>query len=389
MDEFEFERVDVCISGKFVGSAVRIGRPDVKAAYGHVPHAMNSGFSFSGYCQDIGQDLAISIVGINKNAPHAKIEKFVHSFANADQKDQKEDRDSYWDKNVKIHDNLAGIISWLHSPLVQKYGLPLLRVNEKLNPFNEWLSFVKQKYVPNQLSYGLSLGCGDGTLERHAILLKICGRFDAYDNSPKSIEIAKALAAREKIDEISYRASDINNITLDKGKYDIVFVGSAMHHFSNLEHVTDEIRNSLKPQGLFVMNEFIGPSQFQWTDKQLRIMNDLLHILPARLRIDKTTGSIKGEIVRASVDYMNQHDPSEAIRSAEIVSVVSRSFRQIERVDFGGTLLHRLLHGIVSNFDPAKSEDIAILKLLIYTEQLLIRENVIPSDFAFFVMSPQ
>jgi hypothetical protein len=56
-------------------------------------------------------------------------------------------------------------------------------------------------------------------------------------------------------------------------------------------------------------------------------------------------------------------------------------FNVEERIDFGGTILHMLLDAIIANFNPAKEEDIAILILLGYIEDILIKEKVISSDF--------
>jgi hypothetical protein len=86
---------------------------------------------------------------------------------------------------------------------------------------------------------------------------------------------------------------------------------------------------------------------------------------------------------------MNKHDPSEAIRSAEILPLIENSFDIIERVDFGGTILHYLLHGIIDNFDASKEEDITILQMLGYIEDRLIREGALSSDFTLIVARKQ
>ncbi len=131
----------------------------------------------------------------------------------------------------------------------------------------------------------------------------------------------------------------------------------AMHHFSNLEHIFNELRKSLKPNGLFILNEFVGPSQFQWTEKQINITNELLEILPEKYKVDLTTGDLKERIYRPAIEFMNDYDPSEAIRSSDIVPLVAKYFKIEERIDYGGTILHLLLQNIVGNFNPSKEED--------------------------------
>lgn len=294
----------------------------------------------------------------------------------------------YWDKNVQIRgEPQANIIHWLNSPLVGKTCLNKLNIGNKTMSILEWLPWIKEKYVPKTLEVGLSLGCGDGSLERHALSLGICKELDAFDVSNRSVNIAIEEAKKQDIfTKLHYGITDINSIMLENDKYDLVFIGSAMHHFYNLEHIIIEIRKSLKKDGLFFINEFIGPSQFQWTDKQLQIINELLFLLPSRLRHDITTNFQKLPLTRPTLEDMNAHDPSEAIRSAEIMSLLRHYFEIVERIDFGGTLLHLLLQGIIDNFDSDWEEDVAILRLLGYFEEVLIREGVLSSDFTLAVL---
>ncbi|MGD0338026.1 MAG: methyltransferase domain-containing protein [Bacteroidota bacterium] len=293
----------------------------------------------------------------------------------------------YWDKNVHIRDKASTqMINWLNSPLVGKYCLNKLKVGDKIMSVFQWLPWVKEKYIPEVLDYGLSFGCGDGTLERQGLSMNICKEFDAFDISKRSISIAVEEAKKKGVsNRLHYQAADINHIKLETDKYNIVFFNSAMHHFHNLEHVIKETQKSLGKNGLLVANEFIGPSQFQWTEKQLQIMNELLQLLPLRLRYEVTTGRTKLTIDKPTVEHMNTNDPSEAIRSAEIITFLENSFEIIERVDFGGTILHYLLHGIIDNFDASREDDIDILKMLGYIEDILIRESVLSSDFTIIV----
>jgi 2-polyprenyl-3-methyl-5-hydroxy-6-metoxy-1,4-benzoquinol methylase len=294
---------------------------------------------------------------------------------------------SYWDENVKLHEKPKVVVSWLDLPLMQDHCLKKLKVGVKVMSVTQWVLWVKEKYLPSTtLDYGLSLGCGDGTLERHAISFNICSRFDAYDISSKSIEVAKKHSEEGGFsDRINYQVADLNNIILPSNKYDIIFAGMSIHHIYNLEHIFVALEKSLKPNGLFVMIEFVGPSQFQWTNKQLHIINNILEILPKRLKIDVRSKTVKEQCLRPSVEYMNEHDPSEAIRSSDIIPLVYKMWNVEERIDFGGTISHMLLDGIVANFDPAKEEDIAILRLMQYMEDTLIKEKVLPSDFTLIV----
>jgi hypothetical protein len=78
-------------------------------------------------------------------------------------------------------------------------------------------------------------------------------------------------------------------------------------------------------------------------------------------------------------------NPSEAVRSAEIVPLIRQRFEIVQQTDFGGTILHMLLSDIVGNFDPESEADVTIVRLLCYLEKTLIAEGVLPSDFTLIV----
>ena len=275
-------------------------------------------------------------------------------------------------------------VNWMVYPYLDKHY-----INKKIsgNPEINWVDYVKSKYLSHPLHLGLNLGCGDGGLERHALGIEVCEKFEAFDVAEGAIDIARAEAVNLGIAaRVNYEVKDIDSICLEENKYDIAFASMSAHHMRGLEHVFREVKKALKPSGLFVLNEFIGPSQFQWTDQQLAIMNDLLQILPAKYRTHiSSPGQLKEKINKLSVAEMNCNDPSEAIRSAEIIPLLPRYFDILEKIDYGGTILHMLLHDIVGNFDPDNEQDLAILKLLTYFEESLIRSNVLPSDFALIV----
>ena len=128
----------------------------------------------------------------------------------------------------------------------------------------------------------------------------------------------------------------------------------------------------------------VGPSRFQWTSQQLTFINELLSILPENLRRDLSVEglSTKTEVGSITVDQMIAVDPSEAVRSEEIIPLLKRHFRILERIDYGGTLLHMLLQDIVGNFDPSREEHTALLKLLYTVEKALIAHGIITSDFS-------
>lgn len=275
------------------------------------------------------------------------------------------------------------VYNWLDSEIIDRYYIrPRVSGSEDV----WWGTYVIDKYIPEKLPYGLSLGCGDGVYERGLIQQGKCNKIDAFDISEDAVEVAKTAAKEEGIaGSINYQATDVNKIKLPEQKYGLVLCNMALHHFRDLENLYLQISKSLAKDGLFIFNEFVGPSQFQWTDRQVKTINDILKILPEKYRYQPMFKCYKNSFSRPTIADMNSTDPSEAVRSKEIIPGLKDYFSILERRDYGGTILHMLLQDIICNFNENIQEDMAILRLIFYIEEILLGEGCIESDFSMVV----
>lgn len=274
----------------------------------------------------------------------------------------------------------------------QSHPLTLRHINRLVTGREDetWLSFTKRRFFPVTVGQGLSLGCGDGRVERDAIALGICAEFDGLDIAQEALDTAAAEAERRGlVDRIRYRRADLNDVQLESDAYDAAFVVQALHHLEDLEHLLDQVASSLRPGGLFVVNEYIGPARFQWLDKTEALMNRILELLPHEYRVNPKNGLVKDRMDRAPAEEIARVDPSESIRSDEIPALLESRFDVLYRADFGGTLLQFLLADIAANFKEDDPKDVALIGLMSLLEEVLIVERVLPSDFAFFVLSPR
>ena len=273
---------------------------------------------------------------------------------------------------------------WQSHPLTLRHINRLITGSEQ----EDWLGFTKRRFFPEPVERGLSLGCGHGTVERDAIALGISRTFDGLDISEEALEVAARDAEQAGLaDSIAYRTADLNTVELEPAAYDVVFAVQALHHVDALEHLLDEVAASLRPGGLFVVNEYIGPARFQWLDKTQAVMNRILDLLPESYRVNPRNGLVKEHIERA---------PRRGDRPGRSVGVdplrrdsgAARSrFDVVYRADFGGTINQFLLADIAANFDADDPKDVAMLDLISLLEELLVAERVLPSDFAYFVLS--
>ena len=80
-------------------------------------------------------------------------------------------------------------------------------------------------------------------------------------------------------------------------------------------------------------------------------------------------------------------DPSEAVRSAEIMPVLQTLFDVIEFRPLGGAILQFLLADIAGNFQDEVGEQ--LLENFFRLEDTLMACGDLPSDFAYIVARPR
>ena len=289
----------------------------------------------------------------------------------------------HWARDVEERrkGNYAG--NWLDHETIQRLYINPMSTG---SADETWFSYIARKYFSKTVGRALSLGCGGGALERHALSAKVCETFDAFDISEGSVEAAREEARKAGfLPRVNYAAADLNHLSLPTNTYDAAFASMAIHHLENLEGVFAELTKALKPGGLFVFNEFVGPTQFQWTDGQLELANELLRSIPERYRV-ASSGNVLKVIRRPTIEQMNASDPSESIRSGEIMPLVERYFDLVERRYYGGTLLHLVTAaGTIRNYSTDSEEDEKLLRRMIDFEKVHIAAGDLGSDFVLVV----
>ncbi len=130
----------------------------------------------------------------------------------------------------------------------------------------------------------LSLCCGFGEVERILSKLGAFKHCTAIDLSLNAIQVAARVAKEQGVDNIDFRVADLNSMELGTDQYDLIYANGALHHLAALERVAENIHRALKPGGLFVCNEYVGPNYQQLSLRQQEIINSVIHLLPARLR---------------------------------------------------------------------------------------------------------
>lgn len=253
----------------------------------------------------------------------------------------------------------GGIRTWLAEPTVRR------AVNGRItgDPHCWPMDWFKAQHAVEPFARGLSLGCGEGRLERDLVAKEICRTLVGIDLSTEAVVQARR-AAQEAGFEITYQQGDMNRLDLEPEAFDIAFFHQSLHHVEELDHSLAAVRRALDPRGLLYLDEYIGPSRGEWRRELVVEAEEVYARLPPSVR--------RSRRVTLPIDW---RDPSEAVRSGEIMEHLERYFRIRERHDYGGNLLS-VIHPLL---DPEALETPLgeeVLEVLVTAEDKLLERGI-------------
>lgn len=292
------------------------------------------------------------------------------------------EKKSIWDNSAEQYQTKGFKLYWETLPEIAKYQRKCMTGDENLDYFAYTLDYVRSNIGTKNLR-ALSIGCTEGNPGPEVTLFRtgLFSKIDVMDIADGLIAKQAKIASDLGLTEISYRQTDLNNAVLEKNAYDLIWAVGTVHHIENLETLFEGVSDALTENGVFMMREFIGPNRFQFSDEQLGYVNEILSILPTKYKMTME-GVIKSTTRNIEVDELIKIDPSESVRSQEIMPVMRDRLDVFKLSYTGGTILFYLLAGIASNFENDEDAE-AILKLLIMFERTLVEKNAIPSDYVF------
>lgn len=285
----------------------------------------------------------------------------------------------YWEQ--QFAKNRADTSLWTNNLIVAHHIYRLISGGSE----EHWLSWFFNHYIESGTVFerSLSVCCGDGA---HELSLAQTGRVQfirGFDVSEGAITHAISSFEKAAIPKGSYafEVADADNLQIE-GRFDLILSTGALHHVTALENLLSRLSSMLDCKGYFVVLEYVGPNRFQWTDAQLSVINDILRQLdPRYLKENKSI-----ELGRPSIADMMKIDPSEAVRSGDIVRLLPEYFVVEYFRNFNGTIMHQLyplLDARLTNTDTPDFD--SIVRMILLIEDLLIRANVLPSDFVFAI----
>lgn len=265
---------------------------------------------------------------------------------------------------------------WNDLPEIQKYINKCATDNQNIT----WIEDILTRY-PKRVPFEkvLIVGCGNGWVERQLYDLGIGEKFDAFDISPEHIDIAKKLVDGR---EINYFIDDMNNLkNIPIDNYDAIFNVGVLHHVFRLTKTIWTLYSALKKDGLMFNFEYVGPSQNQYSDEHLKILE----------KINEEIGSRFSSIIplRPKKSNFERGDPTEAVNSDLVRPILSRFFDSIHERNINGGIAYQILWNNIAAFKITDETAKNTIKFLITKDQELTENGKVPVLFWYSIITPK
>ena len=279
-------------------------------------------------------------------------------------------------EDLGTHDN------FLSHPLVQGY-LSLRAVGGLISLMDALANQIRDRTRPGARLF--SPGCGRADKELLLAAAFPDREFVALDITPRILDLARAEADRRGIRNVRFEEGDFNRLALEPRSFDVVLGLGSIHHVEALEHFWSEVRRALRPGGLVLAQEFIGPNRFQWNEAQVREGTRVLReLVPDDHKIHHR------EVRPVDLALLVADDPSEAVRSQDILPTVRAAGFSVPGYAGGGcALVQPVLMHQIQTFEPTNWDHNLRLMTIFREEDRLMRAGVLSDDFAMFVAVPE
>ncbi len=183
------------------------------------------------------------------------------------------------------------------------------------------LERVGQKFLTPPPARMLALGVGMAFTEEYIIRNNFAGHITAYEMSAQAVERARTRFAEAGLaDRIELRAADVLDDDLPDASFDVVFVQAAIHHFDRIEEMFRLMHRVLRPGGLLVYDEYVGPDHHMYHERVMGIIDEVDACLAPCYRHDHLAGRLREGLPPPSLPWMLQHDPSEGVHASRTCS---------------------------------------------------------------------
>lgn len=256
-------------------------------------------------------------------------------------------------------------IRWWESPRIIRH------VNQKIcgKPLEELgaglLDLVGQRFPERKFPKAISVGCGVGAKEMMFVQAGLVDHFHLFEFSEARIQMGQALAADLDIaDHVTFHHRDGMSCQ-EVGTFDVVYWNHALHHMLDVDRAVAWSRTVLNDQGIFLMDDFVGPSRMQWSKRTLRFAARVRRALPDWALRDpyRPDRQLPTKVSRTNRLALYLDDPTECADSGRILGSIEKWFPAAEVIPTGGVVYNLALMDVIHNLDEVR--DAALIERLL------------------------
>lgn len=247
-------------------------------------------------------------------------------------------------------------IRWWESERIVRH-VNLKICGKPLNELGAGLpALVRRRFPGRTFPMAISVGCGAGFKEMMFVQAGLVDHFHLFELSNTRIQQGLALAARLGIaDRVTFHNRD-GMTCRDVDSFDMVYWNHALHHMLDVDRAVVWSRDLLNDGGVFVMDDFVGPTRMQWSRRTLELATRVRRALPDWSLSDPRDPRRR---LSATVNRPNRlavylTDPSECADSGRILASIANRFPAAEIIPTGGVVYNLALMDVIHNFDEAE-----------------------------------
>ena len=219
----------------------------------------------------------------------------------------------------------------------------------------------------------VSIGCGSGGKEIRLLRDNIVQQFDLFEISEPKIDLIRQKAAEHGVlDRVTWHHADAFERDI-VGEFDLVYWNNSLHHMFDVAAAVRWSVRALQSGGCFAIDDYVGPTRFQWTELELEMAARVRALLPDRLLVNPRNPNawLDRAPSRPDVQVMMAADPTEAADSGRILAEVTAAFPRARIIPTGGIIYHLALNDVLANFDV--EQDQPMLESLLLLDEMLAR----------------
>jgi 2-polyprenyl-3-methyl-5-hydroxy-6-metoxy-1,4-benzoquinol methylase len=241
--------------------------------------------------------------------------------------------------------------AWHQHPLVVKTYAQSLASNS-----DNFVTHLLETY--GKRSKCLSIGCGDGGIEIQMVQSGLCATtMKGIDLSSPRISLANEKVPMYLRDKIEFHVENAEKDIEEGQEFDLVLFTHSFHHIFDLEGIANALRDRITMDcqngGILVLE--VGPVRWQFPQHHLDLMTNFLKDIekefPSYVEAIHQNGFWDGKnFVPPNANAVKRDDPSETVRSDEIIPVLSDYFTLLENVSLGGIFFNGCFKMLIIHF---------------------------------------